>query len=112
MDMFKPKRFKKLKDAANPYCALYELEDGSRFYIEPGFHSQLEAINERSAQQLSYIIEEIARLVKKNKAIVFTLDYAKPLTRVEGFIFLELKDVTNPLNMFFLNSQGNNPMSD
>jgi hypothetical protein len=73
--------------------------------VEPAFYSQLLAIEEREPSQLAYIIEEMLRLVKKNRRIVFTLDFMRPITRgIEDFIYLELRDVVGNLRLYFVNS--------
>ena len=104
MQIFEPYQLTRLEDKANPYSALFSTSDGDKFYVEPAFYSQLLAIEEREPAQLAYIIEEMLRLVKKNGAIVFTLDYMRPITRVEGFIFLEIHDVVGNLKLYFVNS--------
>ena len=38
------KDLKLIEDKANPFCSLYELEDGSRFYIEPVFYTMLKGL--------------------------------------------------------------------
>ena len=102
--MFEPYNLKRIEDKANPYSALFETIDGHRFYVEPAFYSQLLAIEEREPAQLAYIIEEMLRLVKRNERIVFTLDFMRPITRVENYIYLEIRDVVGNLKLYFVNS--------
>lgn len=105
MQMFEPYTLTHLEDKANPFSALFLTEDGGRFYVEPAFYSQLLAIEEREPTQLGYIIDEMLRLVKKNRRIVFTLDYMHPITRgIDDYIYLEIRDVVGNLKLYFLNS--------
>ena len=39
-------------------------------------------------------------VVKKNKKVVFVGNFEYPQTEVEGFIFLEVTDITDPLKIF------------
>ena len=105
MQIFEPFNLKRIVDEGNRFSALFETDDGARFYVEPAFYSQLLAIEEREPSQLAYIIEEMLRLVKKNRRIVFTLDFMRPITRgIEDFIYLELRDVLGNLKLYFVNS--------
>jgi len=104
MQMFQPYDLRRLSDPNNPYSAFFELEGGERFYVEPAFYSQLMAIEEREPTQLGYIIEEMLRLVKRNHAVVFTLDFMHPLTKADGFIYLEIRDVLGNLRLYYVNS--------
>ena len=48
--MRKHEEFKDLKiieDKHNPFCTLYELDDGSRFYLEPAFYTQMLGFKEK-----------------------------------------------------------------
>ena len=38
--------------------------------------------------------------MKKNKKIIFTANYETPQTEKEGFIYLEITDVTDPLHIY------------
>ena len=92
---------KTIKDEKNPFSILYELESGERFYVEPAFFTQLHGFKERhTSQDYQRIIDEMIRLVKKNKRIVFTANFECPQTDVEDYIFLEINDVTDPLQIF------------
>ena len=35
-----------------------------------------------------------------NKKVVFTANYESPLTEAEGYIYLEITDVTDPLKIY------------
>ena len=94
------KDYKQLEDKNNPFSALYELENGERFYIEPVFYTMLKGFKDHHPDLYQAIIDEMIKLVKQNKRVVFTGNYECPLTNVEGYIFLEPTDITDPLHIF------------
>ena len=93
-------QFNKKHDSNNPFCALYVLETGESFYIEPVFYTQLMGFKDHFPDKYSLIIEKMVELVKKNKKIVFTGNYEHPLTEIDNYIFLEVTDVTDALQIF------------
>ena len=94
---------KQIVDLANPFINLYVLDSGERFYIEPGFYSQMQGFKERfnEGEYLS-IVSLIIETAKKNKKVVYTSNYEEPQTapNEEGFIFLEITDITDRLKLF------------
>ncbi len=94
------KYYKHLEDKSNPFSALYELENGERFYIEPVFYTMLKGFKDHHPDKYPLIIKEMIKLVKQNKRVVFTGNYECPLTNVEDYIFLEPTDITDPLHIF------------
>lgn len=93
-------KYLRQKDANNLYSDLYELENGETFYIEPSFHTQLMGFKEQRTNDYPRIIEEIIRIVKKNKKVIFTGNFESPQIEVDGYIYLEVTDVTDPLQIF------------
>lgn len=89
-----------IEDKNNPFANLYELEDGSRFYVEPVFHTQLMGFKEQWADKFPSIIEEMKKIVRKNKKVIFTGNFEFPQTIAEGYIILEITDVTDRLQIF------------
>lgn len=94
------KNLKIIEDAKNPFCTLYETKDGDRFYIEPAFYTQLRGFKEHHKDKYDLIINRLFELVKKNHHIVFTYDFENPQTEVDGYIYLEVLDITDPLNIY------------
>ena len=94
------KDLKEIKDPHNPFCTLYELEGGERFYIEPVFYTQLKGFKDLRNKEYPQIIKSMIEVVKKNKKVVFTANYECPQTEMEGYIFLEITDITDPLKIF------------
>lgn len=94
-------KYKITNDPNNPFCDLYRLENGETFYIEPAFHTQLMGFYDQHKKGFPRIIEEMIRLVKKNKYIVFVGNFEFPQTIVDDkYIFLEITDVTDPLKIY------------
>ena len=91
---------KQLKDNHNPFSALFVYPTGERFYIEPVFYTQLQGFKDHHADKYQLILNRIEELVLKNKKVVFTGNFEFPQTEVEGYIFLEITDVTDPLKIF------------
>lgn len=95
--------FKSLKiipDKENPFSTLFEYPDGARFYMEPIFYSQLRGFKELHPNEYPLIINGLEETVHKNKRVVFTGDYFAPSTNAKGYIYLEITDITDPLNIF------------
>ena len=90
----------KQEDSNNPFCALYLLDSGESFYIEPVFYTQLMGFKDHFPDKYHLIINKMLELVKKNKKIVFTGNFDNPLTAVDNFIFLEITDVTDLLKIY------------
>ena len=94
-------KYKIANDPKNPFCDLYSLENGELFYIEPSFHTQLMGFYDQHRKEYDRIINEMIRLVRKNKKIVFVGNFEYPQTDVDdSFIFLEITDVTDPLHIY------------
>ena len=87
-------------DPHNPFCALYSYPTGESFYIEPVFYTKLMGIKDHHPDKYKLILAKMEELVKKNKKIVFTGNFENPLTEIDNFIYLEITDVTDPLQIF------------
>ena len=87
-------------DPHNPFSAFYHLKSGESFYLEPVFYTQLMGFKDHFPDKYHLIIDRMIELVKKNKKIVFTGNFDHPLTEVDNFIYLEITDVTDSLQIF------------
>ena len=87
-------------DPNNPFCALYFLSSGESFYIEPVFYTQLMGFKDHFPDKFPLIIDKMLELVKKNEKIVFTGNFENPLTEIDNYIYLEVTDVTDALQIF------------
>ncbi len=94
-------KYKLVKDRNNPFCNHYVLDGGEEFYIEPAFYTQLHGFKDRHPiEEYQRIINRMIEVVLKNKKVVFVGNFEYPQTEVEGFIFLEITDITDPLQIF------------
>lgn len=91
---------KVIEDSQNPFSTLYAYDDGSMFYIEPIFYTQLRGFEEQNPGCAVVILKEMEQLVKKNKRVVFTGDFDQPYTHVDDYIFLEIFDITDRLGIY------------
>ena len=91
---------RKETDPNNPFCALFFLESGESFYLEPVFYTQLMGFKDHFPEKYHLIIERMIELVKKNKKIVFTGNFDHPLTEIDNYIYLEITDVTDALQIY------------
>lgn len=91
---------KQIEDNNNPFSALYQFDSGESFYVEPVFYTMLQGFKDHHPDKYPLIVEEILKVAKKNKKVVFTGNYDCPLTNAEGYIYLEITDITNPLQIF------------
>ena len=78
----------------------FRYPNGETFYIEPAFYTQLIGFKEKREEDYPRIINRMIEVVRKNKRVVFTSEYESPQTEVEGYIYLEITDITDPLNIY------------
>ena len=101
--MMKIKEFEHLKeelDPENPFIPHYVLEDGSDFYIEPIFYTQLLGFKERHEDKYQTIIDALLDKVRRNRKVIFIGDYETNTFEKDGYIILEITDITDPLQIF------------
>ena len=93
--------YQQVMDKNNPFCNHYILESGEDFYIEPVFYTMLKGFKERRSEDYQRIIDKMIEVVKRNKKVVFVGNFEFPQTEVgEEYIFLEITDITDPLQIF------------
>ncbi len=90
----------KINDSKNPFSTLYKYDDGSMFYVEPVFYTQLEEFGKHHEYSVALILEEMEKIVRKNRLVVFTGEFDSPLTKNEDAIYLEIFDITDKLQIF------------
>lgn len=99
----KIKEFEHLKevvDKENPFIPHYVIDDESDFYIEPMFYSQLLGFKERHEDKYDLIVASLLERVKKNKKVIFVSDFENNTFEKDGYIILEITDITDPLQIF------------
>ena len=74
---------------------------GEKFYIEPAFYTQLMYLEQINPNDFPKVIEQIKKITKERKLVSFVYDYENPFYPVEGSIYLEMTDVTDPIKVFY-----------
>ena len=94
--------FKIIKDEKNPFATVYQIDENTIFYIEPIFYTHLKGFKERiEPSDYQRIIERMIEVSKKNRHVVFVGTFDFPQTDVDNsYIFLEITDITDPLQIF------------
>ena len=95
-------QYSQIEDKNNPFANVYQLDKDSIFYIEPIFYTHLKGFKERvTEEEYQKIIDRMIEVVKKNHRVVFVGTFDFPQTEVDdSYIFLEVTDITDPLQIF------------
>lgn len=91
---------KTIEDEKNPFSVLFEYPDGTRFYIEPIFYTKLISMIDHHKKEKNRILEAMKVLVKEHKKVIFTGSFVSPCTNENDYIYVELEDITNKLQIF------------
>ena len=94
------KEFKETKDPANPFTPHFVIDEECDFYVEPIVFTQLHGFKERHPDKYDLIIQSMIERVKKQKKVIFVGDFENYFTEKDGYIYLELLDITDPLKIF------------
>ena len=100
MDYVEFNKYKVYQDKENHLVHAYEDEEGNRFYVEPGFYNGLIGFEEKRYDRFDEIMVAIDEIIKKHHKVIFTADFENPWITREGFIYREIHDITDPLNIF------------
>lgn len=87
-------------DKNNPFCPLFTYENGDCFYVEPIFYTKLKNLFDIYPQHKEVVLNAMEKIVKKNHRVVFVGTFEYPQTEVDDFIFLEIEDVLDPLQIY------------
>lgn len=79
----------------------YKFETGEQFYIEPAFYTQLMSLKEIYPDEFSKVINQLKNTVKTKRKVGFVYDYENPFLNIPGFIYLEITDITDPIQVFY-----------
>lgn len=94
------KEFKLVKDEENPFSYHFVIDENTDFYLEPVVFTQLNGFKERHPDKYDLIIKSMIERVKSLKKVIFVGDFENYFTEKEGYIYLELLDITDPLKIF------------
>lgn len=105
-----------IEDKKNPFCTLYENEDGSRFYIEPIFYTYLQNFSIHHPEKKESVLLEMDKIVRKNKKVIFSgIDEEteeEPVTKAKGYIYITIFDITDKLCIFWDNKSRGSDYGD
>ncbi len=94
------KQFKLEMDPANPFTPHFVIDERHDFYVEPVVFTQLQGFKERHADKYDLIIQSMIDRVMSNCKVIYVADFENYFTEKEGYIYLELLDITDPLQIF------------
>ena len=92
------KGIKEIKD--QPLLVGFSLDDGSAFYLEHTFLTQLHNLLSIHKDKKQPVLDEIERVVKKNRRVLFVHNYEFPMIDLKDYYILEIEDILNPLHIF------------
>ena len=85
---------------SNIFMYHYILDDAD-FYIERVFMTKLDNLFFIHKDKEDIVIEEMIRVVKKNQHVLFCGDYETVQADLaDEYIYLEIEDILNPLQIF------------
>lgn len=90
-------------DLKNRFCTLYKNDDGSMFYIEPVFYQGLQYFKDQRPESFQKILDEMDRVVKKNRLVVFVGDEDDPITIIDDgvkCVYLGIHDITDAVGVY------------
>ena len=94
------KEFKLVKDEDNPFTPHFIIDENNDFYMEPIVFTQLHGFKERHPDKYQTIVDALINRVKQNKHVVFVGDFESYMIELDGYIYLEITDITDPLKIF------------
>ena len=83
-----------------PFTPHIIIDENTDFYLEPMVYTQLQGFKERHPDKYDLIISSLISRVKQNKHVVFVGNYEAYLIDLDGYIYLEITDITDPLKIF------------
>lgn len=92
--------FQQINDEVYPSIKRYILDKDNSFYIEPIFYTKLQGMKMLHPNSFERIIDEMIQKVKINHKVIFVGDFETPYIEKDGYIYLEIEDITNALNIF------------
>ena len=93
-------QYQQVIDPHNPFCPKFLIDAEHDFYLEPVFYTMLNGFKDHHADKYQCIVDKMIEIVKKNKHVVFVGNFEYPQTEVEGYIYLEITDVTDRLQIY------------
>ena len=93
-------QFTVLENKEFPLATKYAFED-SVFYVEPMFYTQMQGMKTLRPEEFDRLMEGFKEIIKKHKKVIFTADFDSPyINDLDGFIYREIGDISDPLCIF------------
>lgn len=86
-------------DPTSPLCNHYQDKEGNSFFVEPGFYTALAGYKDKKFEAVDPILKKMDELIKQNHKTVFTADFENPMVNKDGYIYVEMEDITDPLHL-------------
>ena len=83
-----------------PFTPHIFINQDTDFYLEPMVYTQLQGFKERHPDKYQIIIDALIKRVIQNKHVVFVGDFESYMIELDGYIYLEITDITDPLQIF------------
>ena len=91
--------FEKLDNPEFPFASKVGYKD-CVFYVEPQFFAQLQGMKAYRADVWDIFWNGFLNTILENKKVVFTQDYENTYVNIDGFIYREITDISDPLHIF------------
>ena len=83
------------------FVKCFRFPSGQKMYIEPAFYTQLMYLNQINQNDFPKVIVEMKRKTLEKGIISFVYDFENPFFPVNGSLYLEMTDVTDPIKVFY-----------
>ncbi|MBO4540744.1 MAG: hypothetical protein J5736_02075 [Bacilli bacterium] len=95
--------FRKCKEISDPTTLAkgFQDEKGNLFYVEPGFYYNLRGFQDKRPDDYEKLLSGMKEAVEKHHKVIFTGNFEAPFMEKEGFVYLEIEDISDPLRIFF-----------
>lgn len=92
--------FTKLENKEFPFASKFGYLD-CVFYVEPQFFAQMQGMKTLRKDEFPKFWQGFLDTITTNKKVIFTADYEFPyINDLEGFVYREITDISDPLHIF------------
>ena len=92
-------KYKEITDSK--FVKKYEAKNGSIFYLEPAFYTQMKGLFERYPNEKERFMSKLDELINNNKLIAFVYDFENPFLDYGKAVLREFVDVTDACKIFY-----------
>jgi len=93
-------QYKSFLDKSNPLCNAYITSSGAIFYVEPSFYAGLMGFKEKRLDNFLDIVKKMEKVVEANRKVVFVGDFEHPFVVKDDYVYREIQDITNSLDVY------------